>query len=471
MTRILRAGGAREQQRSEELFEQRFLADLSRALVASIDIDATLGEVTRRVVDVVADVCIIDIVTDGQLERRAAAHREVAHAPAVQALLEHRPDFAGVAERAHAFRSRETHVVPAALATDELGLDEEDAQLLWALGVRSVAAVPLVAGNVVHGIMTLGASTNLATRLTLIRELADRTASALERARLFAELHDANTALAEALAEAERQGLQAETVRAALLQAQVELEARIAERTVELARANEALSAEIEERKRDAVARSELLRQLASAEEDERRRIARELHDQMGQLVTALQLGLKSLELGANAADSRARIVELEKLAERIARETQHLALELRPPALDRLGLAPALQTHLEEWSERTSISCDFHSAGVTGARLPAEVETALYRVIQEGLTNVLKHSDATHVSLIVERRQGYVGAILEDNGQGFDVEAALASPAKAKRLGLRGMRERVALLDGTLEIESSSNAGTTLFVRVPDGR
>jgi PAS domain S-box-containing protein len=245
-----------------------------------------------------------------------------------------------------------------------------------------------------------------------------------------------------------------------------EVERRVAERTAELAESNRALAAEIADRERAEAARGEVLRQLVTVEEDERRRISRELHDSVGQLVTGLMLGLRALE---RAPQGKERLSDLQRLADRIARELQHTATELRPPALDSLGLAPALRSHLEEWSERSAIACDFHASGMDAQRLPQELETTVYRVVQEGLTNVLKHAAATRVGLVLERRRGMVSAILEDDGRGFDVDAVLAAPEKARRLGLRGMRERVALLGGELQIESAPGIGTTLFVRLPD--
>ena len=214
--------------------------------------------------------------------------------------------------------------------------------------------------------------------------------------------------------------------------------------------------------------RNSLLRQLAVAEEEERLRLSRELHDQMGQLVTALLLGLRGLQGGSTSAEQTERIAELEKLADRIAREVQQLALDLRPPALDTLGLPAALENLLQEWSARNGIEADLQSIGITGERFPAEVETMLYRVAQEGLTNVLKHARASHVSMLLERRSGILSIIMEDNGDGFDLETVLVAPDKARRLGLRGMRERVARLGGSLEIESTPGVGTSLFIRVP---
>jgi PAS domain S-box-containing protein len=255
---------------------------------------------------------------------------------------------------------------------------------------------------------------------------------------------------------------------AALRELNETLEQRVAERTAELAQANAALTEQVAQRERAEAARSEVLRRLVTAEEDERRRLSRELHDQMGQEVTGLLLGLKALEREAGSPGREAAIEALERVAHGIARGLQHLALQLRPPALDNLGLELALQSHVEEWSERHGVAADFHGTGMDG-RLPQEMETTIYRVVQEGLTNVLKHAGATHVSLVLERRTGVVSAILEDDGGGFDVEATLAAPEKARRLGLRGIRERLALLGGSLVVESSPGRGTTLFVRLPD--
>jgi PAS domain S-box-containing protein len=247
------------------------------------------------------------------------------------------------------------------------------------------------------------------------------------------------------------------------------LERRVEERTEELAHINRALSAEIAERERAEATRGEVLRRLVTAEEDERWRLARELHDQMGQQVTALLLGLKALGRVTSDADRATQISSLERLADGIARDLQHLALELRPPALDNVGLTLALQSHLEEWSERHGIAAEYHGVGIADARLSPEMEITLYRVAQESLTNVLKHAGATRVSVLLERRRGWVTLIVEDNGSGFEVDQTLASPQKAGRLGLRGMRERLTLLGGTLEIESGSGTGTTVFARLPE--
>jgi PAS domain S-box-containing protein len=254
----------------------------------------------------------------------------------------------------------------------------------------------------------------------------------------------------------------------ALRQAHDELEARVRERTAELAQANEALHIEAGERRRAEEARTELLRRLATAQEDERGRISRELHDQVGQGLTALILSIKALRDSSHGpASDPASLERLQKRAEEIGRELHDLALRLRPTALDDLGLQAALQSAVDEWSRRSGIEVDYHSSGLAEQRLTEEMETALYRVVLEALNNILKHAQARRVSVILERFNNYAVAIVEDDGAGFDAEATLSSPPPG-RLGLLGMRERIALVGGTLEIESTRGAGTTVFARIP---
>lgn len=255
----------------------------------------------------------------------------------------------------------------------------------------------------------------------------------------------------------------------ALREAHARLEKRVEERTADLAQANEALRAEIEGHKQAEEARLELLRQLVTAQEQERHRIARELHDQMGQHLTALILGLKSLkDATVDSSPAHARLQQLQQLADLVGKEVHHLALELRPTALDDLGLHTTLLHYVEAWSERSGVEVDVHSTGLETERLPSPIETALYRIVQEGLTNVLKHAQARYVSLILQRSSKQVLAILEDDGCGFDPEAVSNSSGATGRLGLLGMRERVALVGGTLTVESTPGCGTTVFVRIP---
>jgi signal transduction histidine kinase len=268
-------------------------------------------------------------------------------------------------------------------------------------------------------------------------------------------------------------------VEEALRQAHDVLEARVDERTAYLTQALTQLEIAYAQLKQAEAAREELLRRLVTAEEDERRHIARELHDEMGQEITALVLGLKALEAGLPAGEGGGnveRLQQLQVLADRMGRQVHDIALELRPTALDDLGLRAALQNYVEDWSARTNIAADFHSVGlVGGARLPAIVETSAYRVAQEALTNVARHANARRASVILERRDNILILIVEDDGCGFDADVlldAVNKPAQQqqRRLGLLGMRERAALCGGLLTIESSPNGetGTTVYLRLP---
>jgi PAS domain S-box-containing protein len=246
-----------------------------------------------------------------------------------------------------------------------------------------------------------------------------------------------------------------------------QLEGRVAERTAELAAANASLRAEIGMREVAEADRRELLRLLGTAQEDERRRLARDLHDQMGQHLTALGLGLKVVkDATPDPSPSRDRLQGLQALTDLIGREIHNLALELRPTALDDHGLESALSNYAEGWAERSGIEVDFHGIGLEGDRLPSQVETALYRVVQEALTNVLKHAAARRVSVVIQRAKGQVTAVIEDDGRGFDADSITGSDDR--RLGLLGMRERVGLLGGSLTIEPGANRGTTVIARVP---
>jgi signal transduction histidine kinase len=242
----------------------------------------------------------------------------------------------------------------------------------------------------------------------------------------------------------------------------------VVERTAELAAANDTLRNEIRIRETAESDRRDLLRRLGTAQEEERRRISRDLHDQMGQLVTALGLGLKALEDSTvDPSPYRPHLVRLRELNDQIGRESHKLAMELRPTALDDLGLQAALANYVEAWSEQSSIEIDFHSTGFDGQRLDSLIETSLYRVVTEALTNVLKHGKAHRVSVILQRTPNQAIALVEDDGIGFDSESLKFSDAHLGRLGLRGMQERLTLIGGTLTIESTPGNGTTIIARV----
>ena len=216
--------------------------------------------------------------------------------------------------------------------------------------------------------------------------------------------------------------------------------------------------------------RLELLRGMAASQEQERRRIARELHDQVGQTVTGLSLGLKLLQdglpaLGADPA-VRDRVAWLRSLAAEIGQDIHRAASDLRPLALDDFGLIAAVSALARRWGEQHDITVDVQTLGATD-RMDPDIETVIYRVVQESLTNVVKHARAETVSVLLERRDDGVRLIVEDDGIGFD-PAATSVDGRIPQ-GLSGMRERLRLVGGSLELETAPGSGTTLFIRVPD--
>ena len=205
------------------------------------------------------------------------------------------------------------------------------------------------------------------------------------------------------------------------------------------------------------------LRRVVAAQELERRRLARELHDETGQALTSILLGLRSLEDFVDSDDERAAVADIRRLTVDTLQSVRRLAVELRPKALDDFGLEAALERLRGTFREQTGLALDF-VARLGDEQLSPEVATALYRIVQEALTNVVKHAQADAVSILLTRKNGRVGLVIEDDGRGFDP----ASPAEG--FGLQGMRERVELLGGSLQIESRSGAGTTVAVEVPAG-
>jgi PAS domain S-box-containing protein len=231
-----------------------------------------------------------------------------------------------------------------------------------------------------------------------------------------------------------------------------ELERRVDERTADLAEAVERLKEEIRVRERAEATRTELQRRLLYAQEDERRRIGRDLHDTVGQLMIGLSLAAKA-----------GKAEEVKRVSDELVRQVQELTTRLRPTQLDDCGLEAAAEQLVHEWSARTGVAAAFDAQAFGEARLPKETETALYRVVQEALTNVAKHAKATSVSVVLSVTGRSALVIVEDDGAGFDPETVGTG-----RLGLVGMKERIALAGGELHIEAAPDAGTTLIARIP---
>jgi signal transduction histidine kinase len=208
--------------------------------------------------------------------------------------------------------------------------------------------------------------------------------------------------------------------------------------------------------------------QVVATQEEERKRIARELHDQIGQYTAALRIGLEGLQ--ATLSDKQfdcSAVMQLRGLIEQLDQEMDYLILTLRPPAMEA-GLKAAVLQYVLEWSERQRITVDFYAEEKTLPDLPSDVEITIYRVIQEALNNILKYAEAKRVSIILEVRRGVLQLVIEDDGCGFDYAQFCQELHIRRCYGLTGMAERVALVQGSFELESEPGRGTTIFVRIP---
>jgi signal transduction histidine kinase len=209
------------------------------------------------------------------------------------------------------------------------------------------------------------------------------------------------------------------------------------------------------------VARDALSRVVAG-QEVERRRLARELHDETGQALTSILLGLRAVDDKAGDEETRKAVSDLRELVVATLQDVRRLAVQLRPKALDDFGLVPALERLVHTFAETSGIDVQLE-AQLGAERLPAEVETTLYRIVQEALTNVVKHAEAHKVSILIARRDRTAVAVIDDDGRGFDADTSAADG-----VGLLGMQERVDLHDGRVTMESTAGSGTTLRVEVP---
>jgi signal transduction histidine kinase len=232
----------------------------------------------------------------------------------------------------------------------------------------------------------------------------------------------------------------------------------------DLSRANAQLAADSESKSHLVTG---LRRHLSMAEENERLRLSHELHDQAGQGLIAAILELNEIDaLTSGAARERLHLVR--KRMEEMGKTLHRIAWELRPPSIDELGLRKALASYIAEWGEQCGTEVDFHCDGPNLDEVPDEIATAVYRVVQEGLTNIVKHARRpSDVSVVIRRTDATLQVIVEDNGCGFDGATQAIKAGNHRGLGLDGMRERLALIGGTLDVESAPGAGTTIFARI----
>ncbi len=258
-----------------------------------------------------------------------------------------------------------------------------------------------------------------------------------------------------------------ETMRVALAasleeirQANATLERRVASRTAEL----QNLYAELKDR--DA-RRAELVRKLLSAQEDERRRIARELHDETCQTVTALAVGLDTVRRASSPAEASAKLEDARALASRTLDGLHRVIFDLRPSVLDDLGLASAVRWWAARHLAPAGIAARLEIENLED-RLPPTVEIPVFRAVQEALTNVVRHSGAKTVLVQMSREPGLLRVDVEDDGKGFAPEDVAIPSETGQGLGLLGMRERIEILGGTLTLDSSPGAGTHVAFTVP---
>ncbi len=216
-----------------------------------------------------------------------------------------------------------------------------------------------------------------------------------------------------------------------------------------------------------------MMQSLVDAQEAERRRIARDLHDHLGQKMTALRLRIEALNEGFSDGAKLGEMIEsVQDSAAQIDRDIAYLSWELRPTELESLGLVNALKSFVREWSHQYGIHAEFHTSDADAAnlqdRLPEKVETNTYRIVQEALNNVLKHAEATEVSVLLHNRKDHIVLIVEDDGLGFDRNTGPLDATRLGGQGIIGMRERAAVMNGLLEMDSEPGEGTTVVVKIP---
>lgn len=225
---------------------------------------------------------------------------------------------------------------------------------------------------------------------------------------------------------------------------------------------------DISDRKRAQEALRNYSQRLIEAQEAERQVIARELHDEIGQVLTAVRINLNSLERSAQSGSQALAIDDSLVIVDEALERVRELSLNLRPSVLDSLGLGPALRWYVDHYARRSGIVADLTSDLEDGTRLRLELETACFRIVQEALTNVMRHARATHVRVSIKRSNGNLDVKIRDNGVGFNVETLLKDSPPAWTLGLRGMEERAVAAQGHLKIDSAPTRGTEVRACFP---
>jgi len=234
------------------------------------------------------------------------------------------------------------------------------------------------------------------------------------------------------------------------------------------------IARDVTEHKRieSAIRETEIMHRMVEMQEAERKRIARDLHDHIGQMLTGLRLKVERLlDMVPEDGIAYDQIQSIRDIASRMDRDVGFLSRELRPTELDSLGLDNAIEAFVREWSQQYGVDAEFKSVRAPDNGEPTvsrDVETNLYRITQEALNNVFKHADAAHVSVLLHSKKDTVSLIIEDDGQGFDVVESDDGGDRTRGFGLVGMRERAELLGGEFDLESASGKGTSILVKIP---
>jgi signal transduction histidine kinase len=227
----------------------------------------------------------------------------------------------------------------------------------------------------------------------------------------------------------------------------------------------EDLKSGIEESRRYRVRLRHMASRVLSAQEEERKHIARELHDDTAQALTSILVRLRLLERSTKDRDVLNNVEELRELTAGALDSVRRMALDLRPAALDDLGLVPALQAYAQRYAQTWPVAVTVEVRGLK-RRLPSDVELVLYRIVQEALSNIAKHAFATRAHVSLTRRRNTVLVAVEDDGVGFDPHEV--PRVQGSGLGIFGMRERMALVGGDIEVRSSKGSGTKVTAKVP---
>jgi len=402
----------KEKQRSQ------FLAEASKLLNSSLDYESTLSSVAKVAVPQIADWCAIDLLQDdGILRRVAVQHVDPAKIDLAKEIMQRYPPHpaSGVYQVLKAKTSGFAPEITEAILNAEQR-DEEHGQIMRALGMKSAIAAPLMARERTLGVITFVMAESgrrfSQADVGFVEDLAYRAAVAVDNARLHSSL------------EHHQHELQLSNER---------LEHRVEERTAEL--------------RRTAGELRELSTRLLQIQDEERRRIARELHDSLGQHLTAAKINIDMSLAGAGEGRAKEMLVRAQREVEQSVQEVRTLSHLLHPPLLEEAGLPSALDWYVRGFAERSNIPIDLELDPKLG-RLSRELETTIFRVVQESLTNVHRHSASPRASIRVLRRTEEISVEIRDFGKGMPTDPLPG-------VGIQGMKERVRQLGGDLRIES----------------